>query len=81
MLDYYAEFKQTGCGTTDHSLKVRIAKCEADLIEALGSYEVSKQPIQTITRKNANAYRDTLAGRMSANPVARYKNTLNAAYN
>ena len=63
----------------DHRLKVRIAKCKADLIEALGVYKVSKQPIQTITRKDANAYRDTLAGRMSANSVVRYKNTLNAA--
>ena len=81
VLDYYAEFKQTGYGATDHRLKVRIAKCKADLIEALGAYKVSKQPIQTITRKDANAYRDTLAGRMSANSVARYKNTLNAAFN
>jgi hypothetical protein len=50
-------------------------------LKALGAYKVSKQPIQTITRKDANAYRDTLAGRMSANSVARYKNTLNAAFN
>jgi integrase len=81
VLDYYAEFKQTGYGATDHRLKVRIAKCKADLIEALGAYKIAKQPIQTITRKDANAYRDTLAGRMSANSVARYKNTLNAAFN
>jgi integrase len=81
VLDYYAEFKQTGYGATDHRLKVRIAKCKADLIEALGAYKIAKQPIQTITRKDANAYRDTLSGRMSANSVARYKNTLNAAYN
>ena len=46
----------------------------------MGAYKVSKQPIQTITRKDANAYRDTLAGRMSANSVVRYKNTLNADY-
>ena len=26
VLDYYAEFKQTGYGATDHRLKVRIAK-------------------------------------------------------
>jgi hypothetical protein len=44
-LYYYAEFKQTGYGATDHRLKVRIAKCKADLIEALGAYKVSKQPI------------------------------------
>jgi len=47
----------------------------------LGEYKVSKQPIQNITRQDANAYRDNLAKRMSPNAVARYKNTLNAAYN
>jgi hypothetical protein len=36
VLDYYAEFKQTGYGATDHRLKVRIAKCKADLIEGAG---------------------------------------------
>jgi len=81
VLDGYVEFKQTGYSATDHRLKVRVAKCKNDLIEALGEYKVSKQPIQNITRQDANAYRDYLAKRMSPNSVARYKNTLNAAYN
>jgi hypothetical protein len=42
VLDYYAEFKQTGYGATDHRLKVRIAKCKADLIECSCH---SKQPL------------------------------------
>ena len=37
--------------------------------------------MQTITRQDANAYRDSLLPVMAPNSVARYKNTLNAALN
>jgi hypothetical protein len=53
------EFKTTGYEATDHRLKVRIAKCKADLEAAIGAFKVYQQPVQTITRQDANAYRDS----------------------
>ena len=81
VLDQYAEFKKTGYEATDHRLKVRIAKCKADLAAAIGAFKVYQQPVQTITRQDANAYRDSLLPVMAPNSVARYKNTLNVALN
>ena len=81
VLDQYTEFKATGYEATDHRLKVRIAKCKADLEAAIGAFKVYQQPVQTITRQDANAYRDSLMPVMAPNSVARYKNTLNAALN
>jgi cell fate (sporulation/competence/biofilm development) regulator YlbF (YheA/YmcA/DUF963 family) len=60
VLDQYTEFKTTGYEATDHRLKVRIAKCKADLEAAIGAFKVYQQPVQTITRQDANAYRDSL---------------------
>ena len=81
VLDQYTEFKTTGYEATDHRLKVRIAKCKADLEAAIGAFKVYQQPVQTIIRQDANAYRDSLLPVMAPNSVARYKNTLNAALN
>ena len=81
VLEKYADFKTSGYGATDHRLRVRLKKCKNDLLEALDEYKLTKQPVQKITRRDANAYRDTLLARMSPNSVARYKNTLNAALN
>jgi hypothetical protein len=81
VLDQYTEFKATGYEATDHRLKVRIAKCKTDLEAAIGAFKVYQQPVQTITRQDANAYRDSLLPVMAPNSVARYKNTLNAALN
>ncbi|MDB0023882.1 hypothetical protein N9E36_00175 [bacterium] len=81
VLDQYTEFKTTGYEATDHRLKVRIAKCKTDLEAAIGAFKVYQQPVQTITRQDANAYRDSLLPVMAPNSVARYKNTLNAALN
>ena len=81
VLDQYTEFKTTGYEATDHRLKVRIAKCKADLEAAIGAFKVYQQPVQTITRQDANAYRDSLLPVMAPNSVARYKSTLNAALN
>ena len=81
VLDQYTEFKTTGYDATDHRLKVRIAKCKTDLEAAIGAFKVYQQPVQAITRQDANAYRDSLMPVMAPNSVARYKNTLNAALN
>ena len=81
VLDQYTDFKTTGYQATDQRLKVRIAKCKADLQAAIGAFKVYQQPVQTITRQDANAYRDSLLPVMTPNSVARYKNTLNAALN
>ena len=58
VLDQYTEFKTTGYEATDHRLKVRIAKCKADLEAAIGAFKIYQQPVQTIKRQDANAYRD-----------------------
>ena len=81
VLDQYVEFKATGYEATDHRLSVRIAKCKKDLEAAIGSFKLYQQPVQSITRQDANAYRDSLLPTMAPNSVARYKNTLNAAVN
>ena len=81
VLEVYLDYKETGYAATDHRLRVRLDKCKADLIEALGSAKVEKLSVKDIKRQDANAYRDLLLSRMSANSVARYKNTINAAMN
>ena len=42
VLDAYLDYKETGYAATDHRLRVRLDKCKADLIEALGSVNVEK---------------------------------------
>ncbi|MAT87059.1 MAG: integrase, partial [Aestuariivita sp.] len=81
VLEVYLDYEETGYAATDHRLRVRLDKCKADLIEALGSAKVEKLSVKDIKRQDANAYRDLLLSRMSANSVARYKNTINAAMN
>ena len=59
LLDQYAEFKTTGYESTDHRLRLRIAKYKGDLETAIGTYKLHQMPLQSITRKDANAYRDS----------------------
>ena len=73
MLNDYLDYKETGCAATDHCLRVRLDKCKADLIEALGSAKVEKLSVKDIKRQDANAHGYLLLSRMSANYVPRYK--------
>ena len=67
VLNDYLDYKETGCAATDHCLRVRLDKCKADLIEALGSAKVEKLSVKDIKRQDANAHRYLLLSRMSAN--------------
>ena len=67
VLDVYLDYKETGYAATDHRLRIRLDKCKADLIEALGSAKVEKLSVKDIKRQDANAHRYLLLSRMSAN--------------
>ena len=81
VIDNYYEYKTTGKVATDKRLHNRLMRNKADLIASLGDVKISKLPIENITRKDANTYRDFLLKRVSPSSVARNKNTVNAAIN
>jgi integrase len=81
VIDAYYEYKTTGKVATDKRLHNRLMRNKADLIASLGDVKISKLPIENITRKDANTYRDFLLKRVSPSSVARNKNTVNAVIN
>jgi len=81
VIDDYFTYKTTGKVDTDKRLHNRLLRNKADLIASLGDVKVSKLPVENITRKDANAYRDFLLTRVSPSSVARNKNTINAVIN
>ena len=81
VIDNYYEYKTTGKVAIDKRLHNRLMRNKADLITSIGDIKISKLPIENITRKDANTYRDFLLKRVSPSSVARNKNTVNAVIN
>jgi len=81
VMDAYYDFKTTGKADVDKRLHNGLTRSKEDLIASLGNVKISKLPVEQLTRKDANAYRDYLLTRMTPSSVARYKNTVNAVMN
>jgi len=80
VLDGYAEFKSVD-GELEHDLKTRLARLRKELTTALGKTKVTHVPIEEIKRKDANALRDQLLGKMAPNSVQRNIGIVKAAVN
>ena len=59
VLEEYREFKAKA-GEDNRSLKSRVSRISKDLIQVLGKNRFEWIPLENITRKDANAYRDYL---------------------
>jgi integrase len=62
-------------------LNVRLDRLRKDITAALGDAFYKEIDLAAIRRKDANALRDHMLGKMSANSVVRYLNILKAAVN
>ncbi|MEY8119609.1 tyrosine-type recombinase/integrase [Falsihalocynthiibacter sp. BN13B15] len=74
----YTEFKDA---ENNRNLSKYLKRTSSDLEGILGSYKFNKAALTTITRNDANEYRDVLLGRVSPNSVHRYNNTVKAVIN
>jgi integrase len=81
VIDNYYDYKTTGDAAVDKRLLNRLNRCRDDLVASVGNVLVTKLPVEQMTRKDANTYRDYLLTRMTPSSVARYKNTINAVLN
>jgi len=81
VFDNYYAYKTTGDAAVDKRLLNKLNRCRDDLMAAVGAVKVSKLPVEQLTRKDANAYRDYLLTRVAPSSVARNKNTINAVLN
>lgn len=81
VIEAYYAYKITGDVAKDKRLHNRLMRTKVDLAKALGEDKVYKLSFDTLTRKDANTYRDLLLARMVPTSVQRHKNTINACYN
>jgi len=80
VLEEYREFKAKA-GEDNRSLKSRVSRISKDLIQVLGKNRFEWTPLENITRKDANAYRDYLLGQIAPNSVVRTLSIVKAAIN
>lgn len=80
VLDEYAGFKSVD-GVLQGDLGTRLARLRKELTTALGKTKVNSIPITEIKRRDANALRDMLLGKMAANSVQRNIGIVKAAVN
>ena len=80
VLEEYREFKAKA-GEDNRSLKSRVSRISKDLIQVLGKNRFEWTPLENITRKDANSYRDYLLGQIAPNSVVRTLSIVKAAIN
>jgi integrase len=80
VLDEYAEFKSVD-GVLQGDLGTRLVRLRKELTTALSKTKFNSIPITEIKRKDANAFRDLLLGKMAANSVQRNIGIVKAAVN
>jgi len=81
VFDIYFEYKTTGDADVDKRLYNRIMANKRNLIKAWGSVKVNKVPVEALTRKDANAYRDFLLQTTKPSSVNRNISTVSASIN
>ena len=81
VFDRYFEYKTTGEADVDKRLYNRIMANKRNLIKAWGSVKVNRVPVEALTRKDANAYRDFLLQTTKPSSVNRNISTVSASIN
>ncbi|MDB9804110.1 tyrosine-type recombinase/integrase [Amylibacter sp.] len=77
----YYKYKTTGIPETDKRLHNRLMANKRNLIKCWGAVKVEKTPIEQLTRRDANAYRDFLLQTTKPSSVSRNISTVNASIN
>jgi len=80
-IDAYYEYKTTGIPETDKRLHSRLMANKRNLIKCWGAVKVEKTPIEQLTLRDANAYRDFLLQTTKPSSVSRNISTVNASIN
>ena len=80
-IDGYYAYKTTGIPETDKRLHNRLMANKRNLIKCWGAVKVEKTPIEQLTRRDANAYRDFLLQTTKPSSVSRNISTVNASIN
>ena len=80
-IDAYYEYKTTGIPETDKRLHNRLMANKRNLIKCWGAVKVEKTPIEQLTRRDANTYRDFLLETTKPSSVSRNISTVNASIN
>lgn len=80
-IDAYYEYKTTGDVEIDKRLHNRLMANKRNLIKCWGAVKVEKTPIEQLTRRDANAYRDFLLQTTKPSSVSRNISTINASIN
>tara|TARA_B110000008_G_scaffold267951_1_gene295539 strand:+ start:207 stop:1232 length:1026 start_codon:yes stop_codon:yes gene_type:complete len=80
-IDGYYAYKTTGIPETDKRLHNRLMANKRNLIKCWGAVKVEKTPIEQLTRRDANAYRDFLLETTKPSSVSRNISTISAVIN
>ena len=70
-LDRHFTYKKTGVEDKDRLVRNLGERAKTYLTEALGRQAVYEMPVETLTRKDSNRYRDLLLSKMKPNSVKR----------
>ncbi|QPC92602.1 tyrosine-type recombinase/integrase [Mesorhizobium sp. INR15] len=80
-LDDYLSAKSTGVHARDLALTNRVNKVKERLISVIGKHEITKRPLEKLTRAEALSFRDHLAGEMAPASVKRTIEIVSPAIN
>ena len=80
-IDAYYEYKTTGDVEIDKRLHNRLMANKRNLIKCWGAVKVEKTPIEQLTRRDANTYRDFLLETTKPSSVSRNISTISAVIN
>ncbi|MDG4896494.1 tyrosine-type recombinase/integrase [Mesorhizobium sp. WSM4976] len=80
-LTHYLTMKATGVHARDLALTNRVNKVKERLIAVIGKHEVTKRPLEKLTRAEARKFRDALADEMAPPSVKRTIEIVSPAIN
>jgi len=81
VFDAYYEYKKTDRPKDNKRLHNRLMANKKNLVEAWGDVKVGKMPVEKLTRKDANAYRDLLLLSTKPSSVSRNISLVSASIN
>lgn len=76
----YATYKDAD-DPANKKFKNSLTRVSEDFASVVGSYKFSELSIEDLTRADANAFRDAMLARVSANSAQRYLNIIKAVFN
>ncbi|MER9628926.1 tyrosine-type recombinase/integrase [Mesorhizobium sp. M0296] len=80
-LDHYLSMKSTGVRARDLALTNRVNKVKERLKVVIGKHEVTKRPLEKLSRSEARKFRDALAAEMAPPSVKRTIEIVSPAIN